>query len=98
MSERLILSYRLLPHALDRMLQRKVSMAEVLFVLDNPTNIEQAYIPGRIHYESQVAGRLVRVTVDAFDNTIVTVVTPGSTAAKSPYGWFSLGAGLEARR
>jgi len=90
--------YVLSSHALQRMEQRGVSMEEVLCVLGDPSDIEAADGSGLIHFQAQAAGRVIRVTVNALSNVIVTVVTPGSTRAKSPYGWFTLGADLEAKR
>jgi hypothetical protein len=80
------------------MAEREVTVEEVLWVLSDPTEFEQADALGLIHHYAWIAGRQIRVTVDALSGTIVTVVAPPLKSALSPYGWFSFGASLEARQ
>lgn len=81
-------TYTLSVHARDRMANRDVTESEVLFVLGNPSSIEQAAGYGRLAYEAQIQGRGVTVVVEAFTSLVITVV------ADSNRGFFSIGAAV----
>lgn len=97
-SQKIIGGFRLSSHAQGRMVERGVTAEEVLMVLADPTEFEQAEEFGLIHYRATLSGRLIRVTVNALANVVVTIVAPALEHAKSPFGWFSLGASLQARQ
>ena len=91
-------AYSLSAHARDRMLERGVSEAEVLLVLERSTDFDLGAVYGRMTFRAQICGRPITVCLDVFTNLIITVVAPAHKQANSAYGWFSVGACVETKR
>ena len=96
-SQRRKIDYRLTRHAIDRMVERGVSMAELLSVTDDPTEVESANSPAFVRFSRYSAGRVICVTIDALTDVIVTVVAPRLSDSKSDFGWFTIGSAVGER-
>ncbi len=79
------------------MLERSVSFEEIMLVIAKPRCLGQAAGFGTVFYEAEVRGRSVRVTMNALNNLVVTVVAEPFGTASSSYGWFSIGCSFEAK-